>query len=124
LLGRIAAVSLHNQARVTGTNNIDACCPPPAKSNVDRGSASWTSGSFYTGESLYRIWRWHRLTRYLLALRQLIALLNPKVLVVRNDSGKHAHHAAMKESGGGDGETHFTVAVVSETFADKASEIR
>jgi len=55
-----------------------------------------------------------------LALRQLIALLNPKVLVVRNDSGKHAHHAAMKESGGGDGETHFTVAVVSETFADKS----
>lgn len=42
----------------------------------------------------------------------------PQVEVnIRNDSSKHAHHAAMAAQGGGNGETHFYVHVVSDKFA-------
>ncbi|TNY21791.1 bola-like protein-domain-containing protein [Rhodotorula diobovata] len=42
--------------------------------------------------------------------------LQPTTLDITNDSSKHRHHAPMKAIGGGDGETHFTVSVVSERF--------
>ena len=41
----------------------------------------------------------------------------PEVEVnIRNDSSKHAHHAAMAAQGGGNGETHFYVHVISDKF--------
>lgn len=41
----------------------------------------------------------------------------PQVEVnIRNDSSKHAHHAAMAAQGGGNGETHFYVHVISDKF--------
>ncbi|GAA5933152.1 hypothetical protein JCM3775_002545 [Rhodotorula graminis] len=51
------------------------------------------------------------------AIRQrLEESLHPTSLDITNDSSKHRHHAPMKAIGGGDGETHFTVNVVSERF--------
>jgi len=50
---------------------------------------------------------------------KLEELLKPTTLNITNDSWKHQHHTAMKESGGGNGETHFTVEVVSEEFSGK-----
>ncbi|KAF9512434.1 hypothetical protein BS47DRAFT_1297702, partial [Hydnum rufescens UP504] len=37
------------------------------------------------------------------------------------DSWRHSHHSAMKDSGGGNGETHFSLQVVSEAFAGKTT---
>ncbi|GAA5900687.1 Bol1p [Sporobolomyces salmoneus] len=42
--------------------------------------------------------------------------LNPTVLEITNDSSKHRHHAPMRAVGGGDGESHFTVQIVSDKF--------
>ena len=36
---------------------------------------------------------------------QLTDLLEPNELQITNDSWQHRHHAAMRETGGGDGET-------------------
>lgn len=48
---------------------------------------------------------------------KLEAEFGPQVQVhIRNDSSKHAHHAAMAAQGGGNGETHFYVHVVSDKF--------
>ncbi|EST07469.1 BolA protein [Kalmanozyma brasiliensis GHG001] len=48
---------------------------------------------------------------------KLEAEFGPSVEVnIRNDSSKHAHHAAMAAQGGGNGETHFYVHVVSDKF--------
>ncbi|PLW09393.1 hypothetical protein PCASD_22929 [Puccinia coronata f. sp. avenae] len=47
---------------------------------------------------------------------KLTAQLNPSVLDIANDSHLHRHHAAMKSIGGGSGETHFSVRVVSENL--------
>jgi len=43
----------------------------------------------------------------------------PSHIFIRNDSSKHAHHAAMVAQGGGSGETHFFVELVSEAFQGK-----
>jgi hypothetical protein len=43
--------------------------------------------------------------------RKLTEVLQPRKLVVQNDSAKHAGHAAMKSVGGSSGETHFKYAV-------------
>ncbi|KAM0746036.1 bola-domain-containing protein [Meredithblackwellia eburnea MCA 4105] len=43
----------------------------------------------------------------------------PVELNITNDSSKHAGHAAMRAQEGGNGETHFTVEVVSEAFEGK-----
>ncbi|GAC96492.1 hypothetical protein PHSY_004072 [Pseudozyma hubeiensis SY62] len=49
---------------------------------------------------------------------KLEAEFGPQVEVnIRNDSSKHAHHAAMAAQGGGNGETHFYVHVVSDKFS-------
>lgn len=50
---------------------------------------------------------------------QLTASLAPTHLAISNDSAAHRHHAPMRESGGGNGETHFTVQVVSAEFEGK-----
>jgi hypothetical protein len=42
-------------------------------------------------------------------LSQLTNLLQPKTLDISNDSWQHRHHTAMRESGGGDGETRNQV---------------
>ena len=48
---------------------------------------------------------------------KLVAEFGPECRVdIRNDSSKHAHHAAMAAQGGGNGETHFYVHVVSDKF--------
>lgn len=65
---------------------------------------------------------------------QLVAQLNPSTLVITNDSHLHAGHSAMRAIGpspyldlsreltsagivgGGSGETHFSVAIVSDAF--------
>ncbi|CAE6512455.1 unnamed protein product [Rhizoctonia solani] len=52
---------------------------------------------------------------------KLTKLLKPSSMEITNDSWQHRHHAAMRESGGGDGETHFTVRVVSDSFVGKTT---
>ncbi|KAH9083509.1 bola-like protein [Lactarius deliciosus] len=49
---------------------------------------------------------------------KLTTLLQPSVLTITNDSWQHRHHAAMRDQGG-NGETHFSVRVVSEEFVGK-----
>ncbi|KNZ56603.1 bolA protein [Puccinia sorghi] len=55
---------------------------------------------------------------------KLTARLNPVVLDITNDSHLHRHHAAMKSIGGGSGETHFSVRVVSDGFIGKPTIAR
>ncbi|ETW80829.1 hypothetical protein HETIRDRAFT_319518 [Heterobasidion irregulare TC 32-1] len=52
---------------------------------------------------------------------KLTALLMPSELTITNDSWQHRHHAPMRAQGGGSGETHFTVKVISEAFHGKSS---
>ncbi|EKM54480.1 uncharacterized protein PHACADRAFT_258357 [Phanerochaete carnosa HHB-10118-sp] len=57
-----------------------------------------------------------------LSIREkLTALLSPSELKISNDSWQHRHHAAMKAQGGGSGETHFSIDVVSDAFKGKAT---
>ncbi|EJD03126.1 bola-like protein [Fomitiporia mediterranea MF3/22] len=51
--------------------------------------------------------------------QKLTEILEPSVLDVQNDSWKHRHHKAMQEKGGVDGETHFSITVVSNAFREK-----
>ncbi|KAN0064881.1 BolA domain UV induced protein Uvi31 [Thecaphora frezii] len=44
----------------------------------------------------------------------------PAEINIRNDSNKHAHHAAMAAQGGGNGETHFFVEIISDAFEGMA----
>ncbi|TDL26164.1 bola-like protein [Rickenella mellea] len=50
---------------------------------------------------------------------KLTALLNPAVLSITNDSWQHRHHIAMRDQGGGNGETHFTIHIESDAFKGK-----
>ncbi|BGP53735.1 hypothetical protein JCM8202_005507 [Rhodotorula sphaerocarpa] len=51
------------------------------------------------------------------AIREkLTTALQPTHLEISNDSAAHRHHAPMRAVGGGSGESHFTVRVVSEKF--------
>ncbi|WWC59642.1 uncharacterized protein I303_102201 [Kwoniella dejecticola CBS 10117] len=56
--------------------------------------------------------------------QKIIEAFEPVLLRVYNDSSKHAHHAAMRASGGGNGETHFAIHLVSPTFKGKTSIAR
>ncbi|KIP10882.1 hypothetical protein PHLGIDRAFT_100456 [Phlebiopsis gigantea 11061_1 CR5-6] len=57
-----------------------------------------------------------------LSIREkLTTLLSPSELMITNDSWKHRHHAPMRAQGGGSGETHFSVDVVSDTFKGKTT---
>ncbi|ORY43590.1 bola-like protein-domain-containing protein [Leucosporidium creatinivorum] len=47
---------------------------------------------------------------------KITAAFNPVHLSISNDSAAHRHHAPMRAQGGGNGETHFTVQLVSERF--------
>ncbi|OCF30397.1 hypothetical protein I316_07965 [Kwoniella heveanensis BCC8398] len=51
--------------------------------------------------------------------QKLIEAFEPVLLRVYNDSSKHAHHSAMRAQGGGNGETHFAIHLVSPTFKGK-----
>ncbi|OAX41065.1 bola-like protein [Rhizopogon vinicolor AM-OR11-026] len=51
------------------------------------------------------------------AMREkLTTLLRPSKLIITNESHLHRHHAAMRSQGGGNGETHFAVQVISDNF--------
>ncbi|KDQ21380.1 hypothetical protein BOTBODRAFT_25821 [Botryobasidium botryosum FD-172 SS1] len=52
---------------------------------------------------------------------KLTESLKPALLEIQNDSWQHRHHSAMRESGGGSGETHFSVQVVSDAFSGKTT---
>jgi len=52
---------------------------------------------------------------------KLIALLQPADLTISNDSWQHRHHAPMRAQGGGNGETHFSVNIVSDAFQGKTT---
>ncbi|QRV96551.1 bolA domain protein [Ceratobasidium sp. AG-Ba] len=52
---------------------------------------------------------------------KLTELLKPTTFEIQNDSWQHRHHAAMRESGGGNGETHFTLRIVSDAFKGKST---
>ncbi|THH31809.1 hypothetical protein EUX98_g2392 [Antrodiella citrinella] len=52
---------------------------------------------------------------------KLVALLQPADLTISNDSWQHRHHAPMKAQGGGNGETHFSVNIVSDIFQGKTT---
>ncbi|KIJ67940.1 hypothetical protein HYDPIDRAFT_107482 [Hydnomerulius pinastri MD-312] len=47
---------------------------------------------------------------------KLATLLQPSQLTITNESHLHRHHAAMRAQGGGNGETHFAVQVISDAF--------
>ncbi|PWN46716.1 bola-domain-containing protein [Violaceomyces palustris] len=49
-------------------------------------------------------------------LNKLTEAFSPAEINIRNDSSKHAHHAAMVAQGGGNGETHFFIEIVSDSF--------
>ncbi|KAF8441471.1 bola-like protein-domain-containing protein [Boletus edulis BED1] len=53
--------------------------------------------------------------------RKLTTLLKPSRLTITNDSHLHRHHAAMRAQGGGSGETHFAVQIISEAFEGKST---
>ncbi|KAI0785617.1 bola-like protein [Abortiporus biennis] len=53
--------------------------------------------------------------------QKLATLLNPSELVVTNDSWQHRHHAPMRAQGGGNGETHFSISIVSDAFKGKST---
>ncbi|KAG2150517.1 bola-like protein-domain-containing protein [Suillus clintonianus] len=54
------------------------------------------------------------------AMREkLTTLLQPSKLIITNESQLHRHHAAMRSQGGGNGETHFAVQVISDAFKGK-----
>ncbi|TFK68669.1 bola-like protein [Pluteus cervinus] len=48
-------------------------------------------------------------------------LLAPTALRITNNSWQHRHHTAMRDQGGGNGETHFSVEVVSDAFTGKTT---
>ncbi|KAA1476090.1 bola-like protein [Dentipellis sp. KUC8613] len=52
---------------------------------------------------------------------KLTALLQPSDLTITNDSWQHRHHAPMREQGGGSGETHFSIKIVSDAFVGKST---
>ncbi|KAJ4001623.1 hypothetical protein F5050DRAFT_1723689 [Lentinula boryana] len=55
-----------------------------------------------------------------LAIRsKLVSSLQPAALVIHNDSYQHRHHAPMRAQGGGSGETHFSLEIVSDEFEGK-----
>ncbi|KAK0548820.1 BolA domain UV induced protein Uvi31 [Tilletia horrida] len=55
---------------------------------------------------------------------KLTSTLQPSKLDIRNDSAKHAHHAAMVAQNGGNGETHFFVDITSAAFEGKTQIAR
>ncbi|KIK67179.1 hypothetical protein GYMLUDRAFT_37235 [Collybiopsis luxurians FD-317 M1] len=52
---------------------------------------------------------------------KLTSSLQPTALVINNDSYQHRHHAPMVAQSGGNGETHFSLEIVSDEFKGKAT---
>lgn len=52
---------------------------------------------------------------------KLTIVLKPVQLTIINESHLHRHHAAMRAQGGGNGETHFRVQVISDLFRDMST---
>ncbi|KIK99058.1 hypothetical protein PAXRUDRAFT_132855 [Paxillus rubicundulus Ve08.2h10] len=52
---------------------------------------------------------------------KLTTLLQPSQLTITNESHLHRHHAAMRAQGGGSGETHFAVQVISDAFQGRTT---
>ncbi|KAG5734666.1 hypothetical protein E4T56_gene18709 [Termitomyces sp. T112] len=52
---------------------------------------------------------------------KLVQSLQPISLSITNDSWKHRHHAPMRAQGGDNGETHFSVQIVSDAFKEKTT---
>ena len=48
---------------------------------------------------------------------KLTAAFAPAMLVVQDDSANHAGHAGAMREDGSQGETHFSIRIVAETFA-------
>ncbi|KAF5393520.1 hypothetical protein D9757_000781 [Collybiopsis confluens] len=56
------------------------------------------------------------------AIRSKLTLsLQPTALIIHNDSHLHRHHAPMRAQGGGGGETHFSLQIVSDEFNRKTT---
>ncbi|ORY23994.1 bola-like protein-domain-containing protein [Naematelia encephala] len=51
---------------------------------------------------------------------KLTEALGPTLFRIQNDSSKHSHHVAMRAQGGGNGETHFSLTIVSSAFDSKS----
>ncbi|MBW0546019.1 hypothetical protein O181_085734 [Austropuccinia psidii MF-1] len=56
--------------------------------------------------------------------QKLIEQLTPSRLEIVNESHLHSHHSAMRSIGGGSGETHFAVNLVSNSFIGKPTIAR
>ncbi|GLB37639.1 putative BolA IbaG family protein [Lyophyllum shimeji] len=52
---------------------------------------------------------------------KLVQLVQPASITISNDSWQHRHHAPMRAQGGGNGETHFSVQIVSDAFKGKTT---
>ncbi|KAF8070656.1 bola-like protein-domain-containing protein [Lyophyllum atratum] len=50
---------------------------------------------------------------------KLVRVLQPTSVTISNDSWQHRHHAPMRAQGGGNGETHFSIQVISDSFKGK-----
>ena len=48
---------------------------------------------------------------------KLTAAFAPSLLVIQDDSGRHAGHSGATRTDGSQGETHFSVRIVSAQFA-------
>ncbi|KAJ4483195.1 hypothetical protein J3R30DRAFT_1743700 [Lentinula aciculospora] len=55
---------------------------------------------------------------------KLVSSLQPTILVIHNDSYQHRHHASMRAQGGGNGETHFSLEIVSDEFKGKVCSLQ
>ena len=69
--------------------------------NIIREKVKWThlDGDNYRTDQLWK----------------LTALLQPASLLITNDSWKHRHHAAMREQGGGSGETRMLISSINQS---------
>ncbi|KAE9411235.1 bola-like protein, partial [Gymnopus androsaceus JB14] len=52
---------------------------------------------------------------------KLVSSFQPTTLVISNDSYLHRNHAPMRAQGGGSGETHFSLEIVSDKFEGKTT---
>ncbi|WVQ75800.1 hypothetical protein IAR50_005433 [Cryptococcus sp. DSM 104548] len=91
-----------------------------AKPNIASGSRNMSAASSPRGRSSVRIPGPVETS----IQQKIIQEFNPVLLRVYNDSSKHSHHAPMRAQGGGNGETHFAVHLVSASFEGKTTIAR
>ncbi|KAG7098794.1 hypothetical protein E1B28_000699 [Marasmius oreades] len=56
-----------------------------------------------------------------ISIRRKLTALEPSEIAIVNDSWQHRHHAAMRAQGGNNGETHFSIHIVSDAFQGKTT---